>query len=149
MADLDDGPEQLPLADELVEEALLHQLPLRAFARILTHSPLGEYTRHKRHEEVARAVLRLWLRGALSAPEVWLFAYDDAAGQRLPSARPNADVQHELSPTVWQRKRSVITDCYGFADQSWEARVTPHTEAFFRITTSEQAASWLRQARDA
>ncbi|HEX7451294.1 MAG TPA: hypothetical protein VF294_03375, partial [Polyangiaceae bacterium] len=72
MADLDDGPEQLPLAEELLEQALLECLPSRRFDRILTHSPLGEYTRHRRHEDVARAVLRLWLRGTLSAPEVWL-----------------------------------------------------------------------------
>ncbi len=147
MADLDDGPEQLPLADELLEQAVLRSLPRRDFARILTHSPLGEYTRHKRHEEVARAVLRLWLRGSISAPELWLFAYEDEAGTRLPSAIASADIVHELSLEVWQQKHSVVTACYGFAEASWEARVTPRTEAFFRITTPEQAATWLQQTR--
>jgi len=66
--------------------ALGTNLPSRRFDRILSHSPLGEYTRHVRHEEVARAVLRLWLRGTLSAEELWLFAYDDDGGSRLPSA---------------------------------------------------------------
>jgi len=49
MADLDDSPEQPGLADELVEQSLLEHLPKRRFDRILTHSPLGEYTRHRRH----------------------------------------------------------------------------------------------------
>ena len=147
MADLDDGPEQFPLADELLEQALLEALPGRAFDRIVSHCPLGEYTRHRRHEEVARAVLRLWLGGALSAAELWLFAYDDDAGQRLPSAMLSADIVHQLSPAVWQQKYSLVTDCYGFSEASWEARATPRSEAFHRITTPVQAAAWLQRAR--
>ncbi|MEP7050046.1 MAG: PIG-L family deacetylase [Pseudomonadota bacterium] len=147
MADLDDGPEQRPLADALLEEALLGCLPRRRFERIITHSPLGEYTRHRRHEEVACAVLRLWLSGALATPELWLFAYDDDAGQRSPSALPSADIFRELSPEVWQQKYSMVTDCYGFTEASWEARITPRTEAFFRVTTPEQAVTWLQQRR--
>ena len=147
MADLDDGPAQTPLPDEPVEGALLQCLPRRNFDRIVTHSPLGEYTRHLRHEEVARAVLRLWLRGTLSAPELWLFAYDDDGGRRLPEAKANADIVHELSSDVWQRKQRLITDEYGFSADSWEARVTPRTEAFTRINTAEQARAWLEQTR--
>jgi LmbE family N-acetylglucosaminyl deacetylase len=148
MADLDDGPEQSPLADELVEQSLLDCLPSRRFDRILTHSPLGEYTRHLRHEDVARAVLRLWLRGTLSAPELWLFAYDDDGGRHLPSARPNADILCELPLEVWQRKHRLITQDYGFGEASWEARVTPRSEGFSRVTTTEQATAWLEQRRN-
>ncbi len=143
MADLDDGPEQLPLADERVEESLLACLPKRDFDRILTHSPRGEYTRHLRHEEIARAVLRLWLRGVLSAPELWLFAYDDQGGSRLPQAIADADILRELSAEVWARKYRLITQEYGFSEASWEARVTPRSEGFFRINTPERARTWL------
>ena len=147
MADLDDGPDQTPLADEQVEGALLQCLPRRQFDRILTHSPLGEYTRHLRHEEVARAVLRLWLRGSLSAPQLWLFAYGDDGGRQLPQANATADIVYELSNEVWQRKHRLITQEYGFAEASWEARVTPRIEAFTRITTAEHARAWLEQPR--
>jgi len=148
MADLDDSPEQPRLADELVEQSLLEYLPSRHFDRILTHSPLGEYTRHQRHEDVGRAVLRLWLRGALSAAELWLFAYDDDGGRHLPRALANADITRELSPEVWQRKHRLLTEDYGFADASWEARTTPRSEGFFRVTTAECAATWLGQRRN-
>jgi LmbE family N-acetylglucosaminyl deacetylase len=147
MADLDDGPEQTPLADEQVEQSLLECLPTRQFERILTHSPLGEYTRHVRHEEVARAVLRLWLRGELSAAELWLFAYDDDGGSRLPCASASAAIAYELTAEVWQQKYRLITDDYGFAEASWEARVTPRREAFSRVTTAEQGRAWLLQSR--
>ncbi|HEY3253253.1 MAG TPA: hypothetical protein VGJ91_04870 [Polyangiaceae bacterium] len=147
MADLDDGPDQTPLTDESVEQALLEYLPSRHFDRIVSHSPLGEYTRHLRHEEVARAVLRLWLRGTLSAEELWLFAYDDEGGSRLPSAIADANIVYELSADVWQRKHRLITEDYGFAEASWEARVTPRTESFFRVKTAERALAWLEQRR--
>jgi LmbE family N-acetylglucosaminyl deacetylase len=143
MADLDDGPEQAPLADEQVEQALLAQLPTRKFARILTHCPLGEYTRHLRHEEVARGVLRLWLAGTLSAPELWLFAYEDGGGEHLPRAVAAADITVELPHDVWQRKQNLVTGIYGFAPDSWEARVTPRTEAFFRVKNQVEASAWL------
>jgi LmbE family N-acetylglucosaminyl deacetylase len=148
MADLDDSPEQPPLADEQVEKSLLESLPTHSFDRILTHSPLGEYTRHQRHEDVARAVLRLWLRGSLSAAELWLFAYDDQGGSDLPRALENADIMFELSSEVWQRKHRLITQDYGFAETSWEARATPRREGFFRVTTVEHATAWLAQRRN-
>lgn len=147
MADLDDGPEQLPLADDSVEGALLEALPASHYDRILTHSPLGEYTRHLRHEEVARAVLRLWERGKLSASELWLFAYEDGAGQYLPRAILAADRVTELPSEVWARKRQLVVEGYGFAEASWEARVTPRNEAFFCLSSPSEAAGWLRRRR--
>ena len=59
MADLDDGPEQAPLEEGVVRSTLLSLLPPGEWDLILTHGPKGEYTRHLRHEEVSRAVLRL------------------------------------------------------------------------------------------
>ena len=147
MADLDDSPDQPPLADERVEQAMLECLPQRRFDRILTHSPLGEYTRHRRHEDVGRAVLRLWLRGTLSAAELWLFAYDDDGGRRLPRPIASADIVVELSLDVWEQKHRLITQDYGFAEQSWEARVTPRSEGFFRVMTAERATAWLEERR--
>ena len=143
MADLDDGPEQQPLADEAVEQALLEALPSRSFARILTHSPLGEYTRHRRHEEVARAALRLWASERLLAPELWLFAYEDGGRAYLPRAIGDADIVTDLPAGIWQQKRALMTECYGFSADSWEARATPQREAFFRLTSPAEAKAWL------
>ncbi len=148
MADLDDGPEQRPLPDALLEQTLLDALPERRFARILTHSPLGEYTRHSRHEEVGRAVLRLWLSKRLLAPELWLFAYEDGGRAHLPRARADASLVRELSHEVWQRKRALITERYGFDSDSWEARVTPQREAFHCLSTPAEAEAWLNRKHE-
>ena len=143
MADLDDGPEQAPLHDHAVETALLRGLPSRHFDRILTHSPLGEYTRHRRHEEVACAVLRLWVSGTLRAPELWLFAYDDAQGSASPRAMENADIRVDLAPETIRTKKQIIGACYGFAEDSWEALALPEREAFWRVKTHAEALVWL------
>lgn len=130
MADLDDGPEQTPLADELLDETIQAMLPPRVFDAVLTHGPAGEYTRHRRHEEVARAVDRLWQAGRLRAGQLWQFAYQDDGGASWPSARTDARWRFDLSDRVWAQKYAIITGIYGFAAESWEARVVPRTEGF-------------------
>jgi LmbE family N-acetylglucosaminyl deacetylase len=77
MADLDDGPQQRPLDSYLVTKAILEGLPPFSYDLIISHDPNGEYTRHLRHEEVGKAVIRLWSSEKISATELWTFAYED------------------------------------------------------------------------
>jgi LmbE family N-acetylglucosaminyl deacetylase len=130
MDDLDDGPEQHPLPAETVQQSIADLLPNVRFDLVLTHGPRGEYTRHLRHEECCRAVVALWAAGRLRAAELWLFAYEDSAGEYLPRVQSTADKQFELSDQTWREKQRLITDVYGFSVDSWEARVTPRVEGF-------------------
>lgn len=130
MGDLDDAPEQTPLPATLVRNAILSLLPERDFDILITHAPRGEYTRHRRHEEVSRAVRVLWKRGELRAASLWQFAYEDSGGTGPPRPRENADLRFPLSDELWNRKSAIITEVYGFATDSWEARAVTRTEAF-------------------
>lgn len=131
MADLDDGPDQAPLAREQVEAAVLDVLGSAPETDVLlTHGPHGEYTRHRRHEECHRAVMRLWRRGRIRTKEVWCFAYEDGGGSHLPQVREDADRRLLLPEEVWQEKYRIIRDIYGFDIDSWEARAVPREEAF-------------------
>ena len=130
MGDLDDGREQVPLPATIVQDAILSLLPGSDYDFVLTHAPGGEYTRHRRHEEVSRAVWALWRDGALRARGLWQFAYEDGGGAYLPRPRKDADLHLPLSDAVWTRKHGIITEVYGFGEASWEARVVPRTEAF-------------------
>jgi len=130
MGDLDDGPEQIPLSDTCVQEAILSLLPSQPFDLLLTHAPAGEYTRHRRHEEASRAVQALWLDGKIRATSLWEFAYEDAGGSYFPKPRLDADITLPLSEAIWSRKYDLITRVYGFKRTSWEAQTTPRTEAF-------------------
>lgn len=132
IGDLDDGPEQLPLDEQVLERKILQLLPPKHFDLVITHNPNGEYTRHIRHEETGRTVLKLWQTGKISASELWTFAYEDDNRKYYPKPDENASVLLQLSEIIWQKKYSIITETYGFEKNSWEAKTTPHAEAFWK-----------------
>ena len=131
MGDLDDGPEQRPLPERKIQETILSLLPHSKFDLIITHSIWGEYTRHLRHEETAKAVLALRESSELSAGEIWMFAYEDGGGKYLPRAVRAADQFTRLSEGIWQKKCEIISGVYGFGPESFEAKTTPRAEAFW------------------
>src|SRR5664280_2061674 len=114
MGDLDDGPEQKPLDDKVVEHTILELMPSKHFDLIITHNPLGEYTKHIRHEEVSKAVIRLWNAEKISTNELWTFAYEDGNKAYYPRAIEKDTIYHELSEPVLSKKYSIMTETYGF-----------------------------------
>jgi len=142
MGDMDDGPEQAPLADAEVRDLVMELLPDMRYDIVLTHGPQSEYTRHLRHEETSRAVGRLWAAGRLRAGALWMFAYEDGGGRYLPRAAAGAHRAVELPEDVWKRKQSIITDVYGFAPDSFEARATPRREAFWCFDSAGEYGPW-------
>jgi LmbE family N-acetylglucosaminyl deacetylase len=131
MGDLNDGPEQIPLQLHEVRCAISELLPSETFDLIITHSPDGEYTRHRRHEEVGKAVFSLWKDEKLFAKELWQFAYEDSGGQTKPHPIQNADFKIMLPKDIWKTKYEIITNIYGFAPHGFEAKATTKEEAFW------------------
>jgi LmbE family N-acetylglucosaminyl deacetylase len=143
MGDLDDGPEQKALSEPEVEEAILRLLPSRYFDLAITHSINGEYTRHRRHEEIAKAVISLWKTGKLEAGELWAFAYEDNHRAYFPIIIEDAPIYYALPHNIWELKYNIITTVYGFEKDSWEAQTTPKEEAFWQFFNPGQAQQWL------
>lgn len=143
MEDLDDGPEQRPLPERTVQQKILELLPHKHFDLVITHAPSGEYTRHLRHEEVGKAVIKLWYSKKIQAQEFWAFAYEDGNRMYFPKAITEGTFCYELPPDTWQKKYSIITRIYGFNGDSWEALTTPRKEAFYRFTKPEDALKQL------
>jgi len=133
MGDLDDGPEQKPLRTVDVEDAIVDLLPSSHYDLILTHGLWGEYTRDKRHEEVAKAVMALRDSQRISTGEIWMFAYEDDGGKHLPRAVESADAYIHLPKDIWEHKHQIVTDVYGYAPDSFEATAAPRDEAFWVI----------------
>lgn len=143
MADLDDGPEQTPLPTAYVQATIQALLPQKEeFDVVLTHGPAGEYTRHLRHEECCRAVVSLWENGQIRTKALWCFAYDDGDKTYLPRVSSHAGRRVALSEDIWKEKYQLVTEYYGFAPDSWEARVTPQEEGFSCFDTPEAAAHY-------
>ncbi len=130
IGDLDDGPDQTPLPEKIVEQAILDLLPQKQFDLIITHNPKGEYTKHLRHEEISKAVIMLWKEGKIKSEELWTFAYEDGNKSYFPQAIKTASIYETLNQKIWLKKYSLITQAYGFDTQSWEAQTTPKEEAF-------------------
>jgi len=145
MGDLNDGPQQKPLHETKLEDAILKLLPKKHFDLIITHNPTGEYTKHLRHEEISRSVIILWETNQISTKELWTFAYEDGDKKYLPKAIENATLYHKLTKKIWERKYSLITETYGFKKDSWEGQTTPRDEAFWRFTNHHDAMKWLRK----
>ena len=135
MGDLDDGPEQSPLAARDVQGTIISLLPSGPFDLVMTHGLRGEYTRHRRHEETGKATLALWKAGRLKAGQIWQFAYEDGDGKYLPRAVQDADLKTPLADEIWRRKYQIVTELYGFGPDSFEAKTAPQEEAFWCLRT--------------
>lgn len=145
MGDLDDGPQQKPLDDSEVENSIMELLPQKHYDLLITHNIAGEYTRHLRHEEISKAVIKLWQNGKISATELWTFAYEDGNKAYFPIAIEKASVFKQLTQNIWNKKYNIITETYGFDQNSWEAKTVPHTEAFWQFKNHIEAKGWLTQ----
>ncbi len=143
IGDLDDGPDQNPQDESIVERAVLALMPRSRFDLVITHNPTGEYTKHLRHEETNRAVTSLWENGQLSAAELRSFAYEDGKRKYYPRPVAGAPVFMILPESIWKRKYRIITEVYGFQSDGWEARTTPREEAFWRFSNPKAARTWL------
>ena len=129
------------LAPEVVRETTARLLAGAAYDLVLTHGPMGEYTRHRRHVECCRSVVQLWRSGAINTRRLWMFAYEDGGSAYLPRVRSDADRRDVLQDHVWLEKRRLITDLYGFNPGSWEARTTPREEGFWCFDSAEAAVN--------
>ena len=134
MGDLDDGPEQKPLDENELEHAIMKLLPSKHLDLIISHNPNGEYTRHRRHEETGKAVMKLWKAGKISADELWTFAYEDGDKEYYPRPIENATFYRVLTKRIWLKKYNIITETYGFKKTSFEAETTPRAESFWQFT---------------
>nr|WP_321520278.1 PIG-L family deacetylase [uncultured Macellibacteroides sp.] len=144
MGDLDDGPDQHPLDEKVLENEILRLLSETHYDLIITHDSAGEYTKHLRHEEVNKAVVTLWHERKITASELWTFAYEDGNKAYFPKAKKNAAIFELLSEKIWLRKYKLITDTYGFDKDSWEAETTPLSEAFWQFKDAHFARIKLK-----
>jgi LmbE family N-acetylglucosaminyl deacetylase len=144
MADLDDGPDQLPLVGKNIENTILNILSSKQYDLIISHNPSGEYTKNLRHEEVSAAVINLWYSGKILTNELWTFAYEDGNRSYLPRPISKAAIHQSLTEHQHMRKYKIITETYGFSRSSWEAATTPIKETFWQFSNAKDAKEWLK-----
>ena len=55
--------------------------------------------------------------------------------------------QETFGEEIWRHKYRLMTQGYGFGSDSWEARVTPRSEAFWCFHDARAASRWVEQER--
>ena len=144
MGNLPDEPNQPPLHNHVIESAILNIMPSRQFDIIITHNPSGEYTRHIRHEEVSRAVIKLWCKGILKTNQLWTFAYEDGQKTYYPKPIMLHTLSFQLSNAIFNLKYHIISKTYGFNPSSFEACSVNGSEAFWTFQNPNKAEKWLQ-----
>src|SRR5690606_16552644 len=86
------------------ERNILDLLPSSPFQLLISHSPFGEYTRHRRHEEIGKTIISLWSKKRIMTGELWLFAYEDGHKTHAPIAIGQADRHDLLSKDTYRSK---------------------------------------------
>lgn len=143
IGNLDDGPEQKPLDKKVVEDLIMQLLPSKQYDLVITHSPAGECTRHRRHEEISTAVINLWQAGKIQTKKLWAFAYEYGNKAYFPRPQKKATIYKALTKPLWLKKHNIIINTYGFSQNSRESQVTPKNEAFYEFTNPLNAMQWL------
>ena len=131
MGDMDDEPQQEPLGIFNVENTIISLLNHGRYDLIITHNAGGEYTRHRRHEEVGEAVVNLIGNDRLVTKKLFMFAYEDGGKSYYPRPMQSADWKILLPDDIWRKKYEIVNCVYGFDSNSWEAKITPKEEAFW------------------
>jgi hypothetical protein len=146
ISDLDDGVEQRHIEPDVIKAKIISKLAeigVGSFETVITHNISGEYTYHRRHEEISAAVCEMWIAGQIQARELWLLAYEDSGPGTIPRAIADAPIVTMLPEQIWRRKREIITEIYGFGGQSFEANAAGKVEAFRNFSTRDNLAEWL------
>lgn len=128
--DLDDGVEQVPLNYLDYENAVLKNSLNGFYDIIITHNPFGEYTFHRRHEEVFNALMIMVYKRILNAKEFYFFNYSDDRKKNDPMAKSDSDVILQLDEGVYEVKKRLIGEIYSFREESWEYKINPRVEGF-------------------
>lgn len=137
IGDLDD--ERLePLSVFEVIDCIQNYLDTSHYDYMFTHGENGEYG-HKRHEEIHKAVQKLFSLGALNCTKMYYFSYvagtESAAHDsaiKIPIAKQDSDWFVSLTNEQHATKLKIIRDFYGFSDGIFETLSCGKEEAFVR-----------------
>ena len=76
-----------------------------------------------------------------------MFAYEDGGKggkDDLPKAIKTAHLLSTLPEDIWQRKYHIVTDMYGFASDTYEAKIVMKEEAFWCFQSPVEFRQWIK-----
>ena len=137
ISDLDDGcPLEVINPQKEIGWRIRRHVCDKQWDMCITHGENGEYG-HERHKQAHAQVKRLVQEDTLRCDELWTFAYACDVHNARCTARRDADVRLELSPEELAEKKRIIQRMYGYAGDSFEARVCVSPEGFRRLQSTK------------
>lgn len=135
ISDLDDE-ELLPLDPKLIQNKIINLLRNLSFDYIYTHGKNGEYG-HIRHKEIHEAVKELVKNKVLKCKKLFFFDYvpgEESSKHdknlKIPIANGKADMIFKLNNKVLMKKIKLVSETYGFENDSFEVRSCGEWEGF-------------------
>ena len=131
MADLDDLGK---VSDEKwecdAEKIILEKIGNQKFDYIFTHGSNGEYG-HQNHKNLHRVMSRLKRRRSFTKACLFYFHFKRIYRLRpFMKARKNPDVVIELAENIYQEKRKIMSEIYGFDPNGIDINYCTRPEAF-------------------
>ena len=129
MSDLDDETMRELETEEVIFK-IRTIIKSKEYDYIFTHGRNGEYG-HKRHIDVHNAVNKMISAGEIKCKKIFYFSY---LGENVPgkfcNVNPSANKFIKLPRNIYEIKKHLIKDVYGFNEDSFEVKSTGPIEAF-------------------
>jgi len=127
----DEGVMTVKQSVSVIKKIILKNLKNKKFDYLFTHNFNGEYG-HERHQGVHRAVLELIKEKKLIIKEKYLFCYKTNKQKKIFNDNQRASHYLPLTNTVWQQKKNLVYEIYGFAKKSFEYQSCLKKETYLK-----------------
>jgi LmbE family N-acetylglucosaminyl deacetylase len=131
ISDLDDEDNEISI-DEVISR--IKKFADKDYDEVYTHGENGEYS-HKRHIETHRAVLEMIKSKQLITKKLFFFDYKKINSptantffQSVP--KKNRDNFIKLKSSLYNRKKDLVNNLYGFQSDGFESVCTRNVESF-------------------
>jgi hypothetical protein len=132
IGDFQADAEQLP-SEFQVQKAISTLMFSERFDVIITHSLWGEHGHTKMAEITAKSVLGMTRTGRLVAKQILQFAYEKKGENSLITPVQEADILIELDDEIMGKKLQIITDIYGYSQDTIEVKSISNEETFWLL----------------
>jgi len=112
-----------------IKRIIKTELVTKSYDIIFTHGSNGDYG-HLRHKGVHRAVTDLIKARTLSCRKLYYFSYFLDSKKKIALPKVPAKYFMNLPLPVWQKKKNLIHEIYGFSRKSFEYRSCSKIETF-------------------
>jgi LmbE family N-acetylglucosaminyl deacetylase len=135
MTDLDDeGKSTIKQGASAAEKIINKKIGKESFDYVFTHGANGEYG-HPAHKSVHQAVKKLFERGKLQAKNLLFFNYEKKAKKEFSKLKEGkgSDYILKLPKKIFQEKKKIMTEIYGFAPDGIDAGYCADVEGYKRL----------------